>query len=195
MLIKDYSDEFKAVGIPKREQPITRVTIHAAECNTNSATEMKDWFISRIKNNHPSSCNYFIDCSGNIALFVPEEYRAWTSSSSFNDQRAITIECATISKAPYTLYSKTQKALEELLVDICKRYGKTDIVLVSKEEAQREDSDDGKMHVTYHNYFADTSCPGLDITKKMQSILEAVRLHIKPVYAVQLGAYYSKSNA
>ena len=41
-----------------------------------------------------ASCNYGIGKDGKIALCVEEKNRSWCSSSSANDQRAVTIECA-----------------------------------------------------------------------------------------------------
>ena len=41
-----------------------------------------------------ASCNYGIGKDGKIALCVEEKNRSWCSSSNANDQRAVTIECA-----------------------------------------------------------------------------------------------------
>ena len=56
-----------------------------------------------------ASSNYGIGSDGRVGCYVDENCRAWTSSSNWNDQRAITIEVAdnnlstwSISDAAYT---------------------------------------------------------------------------------------------
>ena len=41
-----------------------------------------------------ASANYGIDSEGNVALFVEETNRAWTSKNRDNDEESITIEVA-----------------------------------------------------------------------------------------------------
>ena len=41
-----------------------------------------------------ASCNYGIGKDGRVSLCVEEKNRSWCTSSSANDQRAVTIECA-----------------------------------------------------------------------------------------------------
>ena len=68
-----------------------------------------------------ASCNYGIGTDGRVALVVEEKNRSWCSSSNANDQRAVTIECASGLEEPYTMNSKVYKSLVKLCVDICKR--------------------------------------------------------------------------
>ena len=58
---------------------------------------------------------------GSIGQYVPEAYRSWCTSSPDNDHRAITIEVASDTFAPYKVTDAAYKALIKLLVDICKR--------------------------------------------------------------------------
>ena len=71
-----------------------------------------------------ASCNYGIGKDGRVVLCVDEANRSWCSSSKANDQRAITIECASDTTAPYAMTDAVYKKLIALCVDICKRYGK-----------------------------------------------------------------------
>ena len=48
-----------------------------------------------------ASCNYGIGVDGRVGMYVEEKNRSWCSSSSANDQRAITIECASDTTEPY----------------------------------------------------------------------------------------------
>lgn len=50
-----------------------------------------------------ASCNYGIGVDGRVGMYVEEKNRSWCSSSSANDQRAITIECASDTTEPYAL--------------------------------------------------------------------------------------------
>ena len=48
-----------------------------------------------------ASCNYGIGVDGRVGMYVEEKNRSWCSSSNSNDQRAVTIECASDTKHPY----------------------------------------------------------------------------------------------
>ena len=69
------------------------------------------------------SANYGIGADGRIGMYVEEKDRSWCTSSSANDNRAITIECASDTTSPYAVNDKVYKALINLLVDICQRNG------------------------------------------------------------------------
>lgn len=57
-------------------------------------------------------------------MYVEEKNRSWCSSSSANDQRAITIECASDTTEPYAFRDIVYQTLIKLCVDICQRNGK-----------------------------------------------------------------------
>lgn len=96
-----------------------------------------------------ASANYCIGVKGDIVCNVYEENRAYTSSSKWNDLRAITIEVSndkvggkwTVSKASYN-------SLIKLCTDICKRYG-------FKLNYNKKKT--GSL--TMHCYYASTACP------------------------------------
>lgn len=46
-----------------------------------------------------ASCQYGIGVDGRVGMYVEEKNRSWCSSSNANDQRAITIECASDATA------------------------------------------------------------------------------------------------
>ena len=70
------------------------------------------------KSSVEASSNYGIGYDGKIGMFVEEKDRSWCSSDSANDNRAITIECASDSTYPYAINSKVYKSLIKLCVDI-----------------------------------------------------------------------------
>ena len=77
-----------------------------------------------------ASSNYGIGTGGEIAGYVDEEDRSWCSSSAWNDNRAITVECASDLKHPYAMNQAVWKSLVNLAVDICQRYGKNRMLFV-----------------------------------------------------------------
>ena len=91
----------------KRTMTIDRITPHCAvgQCTAESLGE---WFS---KSTTKASSNYGIGTDGKIALYVDETNRSWCSSSNANDQRAITIECASDKVAPYTMNEKVYNSL------------------------------------------------------------------------------------
>ena len=81
----------------QRTHTIDRITPHCVvgQC---TAEGLGDWFA---KSSTQASSNYGIDRDGRVGLYVEEKNRSWCSSSNANDQRAITIECASDTSEPY----------------------------------------------------------------------------------------------
>ena len=87
--------------------------------------------------------------------------RSWCSSSSANDQRAITIECASGMKEPYEMNNTVYEKLIKLCADICRRNGKTKVVWKgSKSASLAYEPKSNEMVLTAHRFFANKSCPG-----------------------------------
>ncbi|RHT19196.1 N-acetylmuramoyl-L-alanine amidase [Clostridium sp. AM32-2] len=108
-----------------------------------------------------ASCNYGIGKDGRISLCVEEKNRSWCSSSNANDQRAVTIECASDTKHPYTMNSTVYATLIKLCVDICKRNGKKKLIwLGNKKKTLNYSPKSDEMVLTVHRWFANKSCPG-----------------------------------
>ena len=108
-----------------------------------------------------ASCNYGIGRDGRVCLVVDEDNRSWCSSSNANDQRAITIECASDATAPYAFNDAVYDKLVELCVDICKRYGKTKLLWIDdKTRALAYQPAANEMLLTVHRWFAAKACPG-----------------------------------
>ena len=122
-----------------------------------------------------ASCNYAIGKTGDYGLSVPEDYRSWCTSSNENDQRAVTIECASGSTYPYTIPEATIKSLIKLMADICRRNGKKKLLWFgdkAKTLAYEPKSDE--MVVTAHRWFAAKECPGADMYGRMTEIVAEV---------------------
>ena len=108
-----------------------------------------------------ASCNYGIGKDGKIALCVEEKNRSWCSSSNSNDQRAVTIECASDLNAPYAMTTAVYNSLVKLCTDICKRNGKKKLLwLGDKNKTLNYSPKSDEMVLTVHRWFANKSCPG-----------------------------------
>lgn len=108
-----------------------------------------------------ASCQYGIGSDGRIGMYVEEKNRSWCSSSNANDQRAITIECASDTTEPYAMNSKVYDALIKLCVDICKRNGKKKLIwLGDKDKTLNYNPKSDEIVITVHRWFANKSCPG-----------------------------------
>lgn len=108
-----------------------------------------------------ASCNYGIGKDGRISLCVEEKNRSWCSSSNANDQRAVTIECASDMSEPYAMNNAVYNSLVRLCIDICKRNGKKKLLwLGSKDKTLNYTPKSDEMVLTVHRWFANKSCPG-----------------------------------
>ena len=108
-----------------------------------------------------ASCQYGIGPDGRVGMYVEEKNRSWCSSSNANDQRAVTIECASDTKHPYTMNSTEYANLIKLCVDICKRNGKKKLIwLGDKNKTLNYSPKSDEMVLTVHRWFANKSCPG-----------------------------------
>ncbi len=140
-----------------RTKRIDRISPHCVvgQC---TAEGLGDWF------HRPStqaSSNYGIDKDGRVGLYVEEKNRSWCTSSSENDQRAITIECASGKAEPYAMNEVVYDRLIELCVDICKRNGKKKLIRFGdKDKSLNYEPKDDEMLITVHRWFANKSCPG-----------------------------------
>ena len=169
----------------KRTHSIDRITPHCVvgQCSVETLGNI---FMNTACD---ASCNYGIGYDGRVLLCVDEGNRSWCSSSNANDQRAVTIECASDTVAPYTMNSKVYNKLVALCVDICKRNGKTKLLWFGNEDKTLNYSPkSGEMVLTVHRWFANKSCPGNwmyarmgDLAKKVTAALGGNTNPAKPV--------------
>ena len=185
-----------------RTHSIDRITPHCV-VGQWSAKKIADYFATTDKE---ASCNYGIGTNGDISLSVEEKNRSWCSSSNANDQRAITIECASDTLYPYTMNDAVYNSLIKLCSDICKRNGKTKLIWIDdKNTALGYVPKDGEMLLTVHRWFANKSCPGEWLYSRLSDLANKVTNNLEgepskeettdTLYKVQVGAYKSKANA
>lgn len=186
-----------------RNHAIDTITIHCVvgQCTAESLGKL---FANPERQ---ASSNYGVDKDGRVGMYVEEKDRSWCSSNRDNDHRAITIEVASDTKAPYAVTNAAYEALIKLVADICKRNNikelkwRGDKALVGQID---------KQNMTVHRWFANKSCPGDylyerhgDIAAKVNAILKGSAAEPeKPaeptetvLYRVQIGAFSKKANA
>ena len=111
-----------------------------------------------------ASANYYIGTDGTIWGGVPEEYRAWTSSSWANDNQAITIEVAnSATGGNWPVSDAAFNSLVRLCKDICSRYG---ISLSWTGNASGT--------LTCHDMFTSTNCPGPYLKSRLPELAKLV---------------------
>lgn len=190
-----------------RNHTIDTVSIHCVvgQCSVETLGSI---FASTSKE---ASSNYGIGYDGRIGLYVEEKDRSWCTSSSSNDNRAITIEVASDTYHPYRVNNTAYKSLIKLLVDICKRNGIKKLVW-STNKSERMNHLNG-CNMTVHRDYANKSCPGDYLYNLHGQIAKEVNAQLglgtsstpkKTLYRVrktwkdvksQKGAFYDLSNA
>lgn len=186
----------------KRTHSIDRITPHCV-VGQLSAEGIGGCFKSTAV---AASCNYGIGKDGRVVLVVDEDKRSWCSSSSSNDQRAVTIECASDKTAPYAFNDKVYNKLIDLCVDICKRNGKKKLIWFGdKEKTLAYQPKADEMVLTVHRWFKNKACPGDWMYSNMGELAKTVTNALNPIsapaptpkriYRVQCGAFSVKANA
>ena len=121
---------------------------------------------------YQASSNYGIGVDGRVGMYVEEKDRSWCSSDAANDNRAITIECASDTTPPYAINDKVYDTLIDLCADICKRNGISKLVW-STDKTTRVQHLNG-CNMTVHRDYANKSCPGDYIYSRLGRIAAEV---------------------
>ena len=140
-----------------RTHSIDRITPHCVvgQCSVETLGNIF------LPTSRQASCNYGIGADGRVGMYVEEKNRSWCSSSNANDQRAVTIECASDTTEPYAFKDVVYQKLITLCVDVCKRNGKSKLLwLGDKDKTLSYKPKADEMVLTVHRWFANKSCPG-----------------------------------
>lgn len=184
----------------QRKHSIDRITPHCVvgQCSVETLGNI---FYSTSRQ---ASCQYGIGADGRVGMYVEEKNRSWCTSSNENDQRAITIECASDTTHPYAFKDIVYQTLIKLCVDICKRNGKNKLLwLGDKNKTLAYEPKDGEMVLTVHRWYANKSCPGDWMYARMGDLAAKVTAQLGgttpaasgTLYRVQVGAFSKKENA
>lgn len=118
--------------------------------------------------NRQASSNYGIGYDGEIACYVDEENRAWTSSNRENDCQAITIEVANSANGGnWPISDAAWNSLVKLCVDICRRYN---------FRLTYDGTKNGSL--TRHDMFANTNCPGPTLGGRFKELADTVNAQL-----------------
>lgn len=143
-----------------RTQPITKITIH----HTSGTADAFSTATSHRNSDREASANYYVS-DNQIVGGVSEYNRAWTSSSEWNDQRALTIETTNASLGgEWPISTETYKNLVSLCAELCRHY-----------DIWPEFTGDTSGSFTFHKMYANTDCPGPWIENHIQQIITDIR--------------------
>ena len=166
---------------PNRTKPrtnaIDRITPHCVvgQC---TAEALGNLFANPSRS---ASSNYGIGYDGRIGMYVEEKDRSWCSSSTANDDRAVTIECASDTYAPWAFKPAVYETLITLCADICRRNGKTKLLwLGDKDKTLSYTPKAGEMVLTVHRWFANKACPGDWLMERMGELADRVTRELSP---------------
>lgn len=141
----------------RRKHAIDMITPHCVvgQCSVETLGEVFE------PESRKASSNYGIGVDGRVGMFVPEDFHSWCSSNWKNDDRAVTIECASDNFHPYALKPLVYERLIDLCVDICKRNGKKKLLwLGDKERTLAYAPAPDEMLLSAHRWYANKTCPG-----------------------------------
>lgn len=156
-----------------RNQKIDTITIHCI-VGQLSVESLGNIFSQESRQ---ASSNYGVGFDGSIGMYVEEKNRSWCTSSSSNDNRAVTIEVACDKTHPYKVNDIVFASLINLITDICERNDikelkwKGDKSLIGQADNQ---------NMTVHRWFADTMCPGDTLYNRHSEIAEEVNNRLNP---------------
>lgn len=147
-----------------RTEKVCKITPHqmvAHWTGKQCATYFRD-------NGIENSANYCIGYDGDICCNVEEQNRAWTSSSGWNDQRAITVELSNSASNTDRMTDATIEAFKKLATDVALRYRIKKYTYTG----------DGAGSFTLHRFYGGTSCPGDWFVAQIPSIINDINARI-----------------
>ena len=160
--ITDYSPNHSGL----RNEKITKIAIHHT-AGVLTAQRIGSVFKSR---NRQASCNYGVGSDGKIVLVVDECNRAWTTSSAWCDNRAVTIETSNSQYGGnWPVSDFVLNRLIDLVTDICKRNNIYPCTYTGGK--------DGVLQK--HEWYAQTTCPGPYLGSKFSYIASEVNKRLK----------------
>lgn len=144
-----------------RTQPITKIAIHHTAGVIN-AYNLGQIFVPVSRQ---ASSNYGIGHDGQIALYVDEANRAWTTASAWCDNRAVTIEVSnSVYGGQWLVSDYVLERTIQLCTDICYRNNIYPCTYTG----------DTSGTLQKHEWYALTNCPGPYLGSKFSYIAKEV---------------------
>ena len=150
----------------RRKNKITKIAIH------HTAGVIGGWNLAKIfvPRSRQASANYNLGSDGVLILGVDEANRAWTTSSGWCDNRAVTIEVGNSTGGPRWLVSdRIIEKLIQLCVDICWRNNIYPCTYTG----------DSSGTLQMHRWYGYTTCPGPYLASKFSYIANEVTRRLK----------------
>lgn len=145
---------------------ITKIAIHHA-AGVIGGKNLASVFIQRSRQ---ASANYNLGSDGVIVIGVDEANRAWTTSSGWCDNQAVTIEVGNSTRGPQWLVSDyVLNRLIDLVTDICRRNGIYPCTYTGGK--------DGVLQK--HEWYSNTNCPGPYLGSKFPYIANEVNKRLR----------------
>lgn len=161
----------------RRENPITKIAIHHT-AGVLTAAGIGSVFKSTSRK---ASCNYGIGNDNKVVLVVDEVNRAWTTSSSWCDNRAVTIEVSNCQYGGNWIVSdRVLNTLIDLVTDICRRN--------KIKNCTYTGGTDGVLQM--HKWYAQTSCPGPYLASKFTYIAQEVNKRLRGEKTISISNLY-----
>lgn len=152
-----------------RNSPITKITIHHLAAVGDLSR------ITTVIRNNDVSWNYGIARNGMIGMFVPEDYRSWSSNSIQNDSQSVNIVVCNSTLGPDWKVSEAAiGSLKKLCYDICVRNDIRKLTFTGHLSTS---------NLTLHRWFdQEVSCPGPHLLSKISNVVNDVNSWLDSYY-------------
>lgn len=141
-------------------RPVSKVIVHHM---ANGASNITCETLLKVAKKRTGSWTYTVMTDGEIVQWLPESVAPWTTSSYDADIDAITIEVENCKGAPsWEISAKAYRSLVRLLSDICNRNP-------GLSNGLRFDGTKKGSNIHFHEWYANTNCPGQYIKGLVQS--------------------------
>lgn len=162
----------------KRTQPVSRITIHCVAGYWETLNSFRGCMQDR---EYEASWTYGVAGNGDVGQYLSESMRPWTSSSYYNDDRAITMEVSNHPDAICTMTDASIAAVINLCEDICVRHNIRGLYYTG---------DIRTSNITLHRWFEYKSCPGDYLVSKLPYITETVNNRLRLKHGMTLAGSY-----
>lgn len=160
----------------KRSEKISKIAIHHAG-GIICGRDLARLFLPKSRE---ASANYNLGSDGVLVLGVYEENRAWTTSSSWCDNRAITIEVGNSTRGKnWEISDYVLNKLIDLVTDICIRNNIYPCTYTGDKEGVLQK----------HSWYANINCPGPYLGEKFSYIAKEVNKRLRKNSSKNLNLY------
>lgn len=160
----------------KRSEKISKIAIHHAG-GIICGRDLARLFLPKSRE---ASANYNLGSDGVLVLGVYEENRAWTTSSSWCDNRAITIEVGNSTRGKnWEISDYVLNKLIDLVTDICIRNNIYPCTYTGDKEGVLQK----------HSWYANINCPGPYLGEKFSYIAKEANKRLRKNSSKNLNLY------